>query len=133
MAVSSNRVPLSGLARRLVADGLLEEEANGTARFAEIAIVGVALIRGREHRPVHGCGETRDELGGTRLQGVALPGGQEILEDQETVARVGFEIERPHWTTRSRTTGFASTAPGSMRIARRTISIAASASASVAA
>ena len=31
MAVSSNRVPLSGLARRLVADGLLEEEAAGQA------------------------------------------------------------------------------------------------------
>ena len=31
MAVSSNRVPLSGLARRLVADGLLEEEAAGLA------------------------------------------------------------------------------------------------------
>jgi type IV pilus assembly protein PilB len=31
MAVSSNRVPLSGLARRLVADGLLEEEAAGVA------------------------------------------------------------------------------------------------------
>ena len=31
MAVSSNRVPLSGLARRLVADGLLEEEAAGIA------------------------------------------------------------------------------------------------------
>ena len=27
MAVSSNRVPLGGLARKLVADGLLEEEA----------------------------------------------------------------------------------------------------------
>ena len=31
MAVSSNRVPLSGLARRLVADGLLEEETAGQA------------------------------------------------------------------------------------------------------
>ena len=31
MAVSSNRVPLSGLARRLIADGLLEEEAAGLA------------------------------------------------------------------------------------------------------
>ena len=31
MAVSSNRVPLSGLARRLVADGLLEEDAAGVA------------------------------------------------------------------------------------------------------
>ena len=31
MAVSSNRVPLSGLARRLVADGLLEEDAAGIA------------------------------------------------------------------------------------------------------
>ncbi len=31
MAVSSNRVPLSGLARRLVADGLLEEDAAGQA------------------------------------------------------------------------------------------------------
>ena len=31
MAVSTNRVPLSGLARKLVADGLLEEEAAGQA------------------------------------------------------------------------------------------------------
>ena len=31
MAVSSNRVPLSGLARKLVIDGLLEEEAAAEA------------------------------------------------------------------------------------------------------
>ncbi|MGB1885362.1 MAG: type IV-A pilus assembly ATPase PilB, partial [Gammaproteobacteria bacterium] len=31
MAVSSNRVPLSGLARKLVTDGLLEEEAAAEA------------------------------------------------------------------------------------------------------
>ncbi len=44
MAVSSNRVPLSGLARRLVADGLLEEEAAGQA-FQDALAKKVPFVR----------------------------------------------------------------------------------------
>ncbi len=44
MAVSSNRVPLSGLARRLVADGLLEEEAAGQA-FQEALAKKIPFVK----------------------------------------------------------------------------------------
>ena len=55
MAVSSNRVPLSGLARKLVADGLIEEEAAGQA-FQDALNGKVVFVK---HLVGNGLGESK--------------------------------------------------------------------------
>src|SRR5258708_35170167 len=111
--------PRDGLVRRL----LLEEEADGAARFAEIGVARMALVARREdgaHRP--GI-EARDKLGGARLQGVAGVRRQEARQHQKAVTPVSVEVGR-HWTTRSMITGLATGGPSSMRIVRRRMAIA---------
>ncbi|MCZ6773218.1 MAG: type IV-A pilus assembly ATPase PilB [Proteobacteria bacterium] len=56
MAVSTNRVPLSGLARKLVADGLLEEEAAGQA-FQDALSNKVPFVK---FLVENGLGESKD-------------------------------------------------------------------------
>src|SRR5262245_17179770 len=116
-----------GLVRRL----LLEEEADGAAGLLEVAVLGMTLVAGREDCADRARIEARHQLGRACLQGIAIGRRQEVAQDQKAVACIGEPVD--HWTTRSMSTGLCVGAPSPMRIARRTASIAASASPSLAA
>src|SRR5712691_10121313 len=118
---------------RLIGRVLLEEEADGTARFLKVAVSGMALVARREDRAGWAGIEGRYKLGGADLQGIAIGRRQEAFQHKEAVAPIGRQVGRLHWTTRSMTTGRSAGTPSPMRIARRTLSIAPSAPSSLAA
>src|SRR5260370_26973016 len=123
---------------RLVGRSLFEEEADGATRLLEIAIAGVALVARRKDRAHWARVEARHQLRRPVLQGVAIGRRQKAFQHEEAVARIigqmrGCEAHRAHWTILSMTTERSTGALSPMRIARRTMSIAASASPSLAA
>ena len=85
---------VQGQRHRLVGRLLLEEEADGAARLPEVAVARMALVARREDRARRTGIEGRHQLGGARLQGVAVGRRQEVRQHQEAVALVGGEVER---------------------------------------
>ena len=102
---SCKRVPdlVQGQRARLIRGILLEKEADGASRLLEVAVARVSLVAGRKNGARRPGVEPRHQLGGARLQGVAVLGRQKFRQHQEPVARIGGAIEL-HCTTRSMST-----------------------------
>ena len=107
---------VEGERQRLVRRRLLEEEANGAARFAEIGVARMSLIAGREDGARRPRIEAGHQLRRPVLQSVAIGRRQKVAQHDEPVAVEGVEIDHGG-RTRSMITGRSAGAPSSMRIA----------------
>lgn len=93
MAVSSNRVPLSGLARKLVADGLLDEEAAGQA-FQEALSNKVPFVK---HLVENGLGDSKSIAHAASAEfGVPLVDINVLEIDQDVVKIVSQDLILKH-------------------------------------
>src|SRR6266550_2599053 len=86
---------------RLIGRVLLEEEADGGARFLKVPVSGMDLVARRENRAGWAGIEVRYKLGGAGLQGIAIGSRQEAFQHKKAVAPIRRQVGPLHWTTRS--------------------------------
>jgi len=93
MAVTSNKIPLTGLARKLVLDGLLEEEQAGEA-FQDAIQTKIPFVK---YLVDNGIGDSKDIAQAASTEfGVPLMDIEAMEVDPETTKTVSEELVKKH-------------------------------------